>query len=218
VAHGHTVHGRLFDQYSLSMRSVPTPARRCFLLAVITGLLLPLPSVLTAQAAPPPPPTSEGSRLTAAQRDSVVAVARAQIGHRYRLGGERPEEGFDCSGLIRHILSAFDLRAPRTAALQALFGREVPKDHASLKPGDILTFGRGNRISHVGIYVGEGRFVHASTSTRRVVESNLADSRSSLVRQWRGVRRVLASADTTPAPTLVPATLAPVVVTSRRTR
>jgi cell wall-associated NlpC family hydrolase len=59
-----------------------------------------------------------------------------------------------------------------------------------LKPGDLLTFGRGKRISHIGIYVGEGRMVHASTSKRRVIETRISE-RSPLIRQWKGVRRLV---------------------------
>jgi cell wall-associated NlpC family hydrolase len=189
-----------------------TPRSGILLCGVLAGLLA-LPGMLQAQRGGSAPPSVE---LTPAQRDSVVALARAQIGHRYRLGGERPDEGFDCSGLVRHILSAFDLRLPRTAALQALFGREVPRDRAELRPGDILTFGRGNRITHVGIYVGDSRFVHASTSTRQVVESSLNQSQSSLVRSWRGVRRVFAAADSIPAP--APSVVNPIVVSQPLSR
>ena len=66
----------------------------------------------------------------------------------------------------------------------------MPKDLAALKPGDLLTFGRGKRISHIGIYVGEGRMVHASTSQRRVIETRISE-RSPLIRQWKGVRRLV---------------------------
>jgi cell wall-associated NlpC family hydrolase len=123
-------------------------------------------------------------------RDSVVALARAQIGTRYRWGGERPEEGFDCSGLVRYIMSALNLSLPRTAHLQSLVGREVARDPDKLQPGDLLTFGRGSRITHIGIYIGNGRYVHASTSRREVVEAEIGRN-DSLMRSWRGVRRLL---------------------------
>ncbi len=74
---------------------------------------------------------------------------------------------------------------------QAQEGEAVPKDLAALKPGDLLTFGKGKRISHIGIYVGNGRMVHASTSKRSVIETELT-SRNPLVRQWQGVRRIVA--------------------------
>ena len=64
------------------------------------------------------------------------------------------------------------------------------------KPGDVLTFGRGKRISHVGIYVGDGKMIHASTSQRRVVETTIT-KRSPLIRQWKGVRRLVGGAGVT---------------------
>jgi len=127
-------------------------------------------------------------------RDSLVARARAQIGTRYALGGTAPDRGFDCSGLVRFVAKAFDIALPRTARQQAAMGVEVPKDLAAMKPGDLLTFGRGTNISHIGIYVGDGRMVHASTSSRRVIETSLVGTRSPLIKQWKGVRRVAAGA------------------------
>jgi cell wall-associated NlpC family hydrolase len=123
-------------------------------------------------------------------RDSIVAKARGSIGTRYKLGGTKPGIGLDCSGLVRYAMSVVDLVLPRTAQGQSQVGTEVPKDVAALKPGDVLTFGRGRRISHVGIYVGDGKMVHASTSKRRVIETSLS-ARSPLIKQWKGVRRLV---------------------------
>ncbi|MEP6832047.1 MAG: C40 family peptidase [Gemmatimonas sp.] len=122
--------------------------------------------------------------------DSLVARARAQIGTRYKMGGTAPERGFDCSGLVKFVAKAFDITLPRTARQQATMGTAVPKDLAAMKPGDLLTFGKGKTISHIGIYVGEGRFVHASTTSHKVIETSLIGTRSPLIKQWKGVRRV----------------------------
>ena len=121
-------------------------------------------------------------------RDSIVLKAKGSVGTRYKLGGTKPGVGLDCSGLVRYAMSMLDMVLPRTAQGQAQVGKEVPKDVAALKPGDVLTFGRGKRISHVGIYVGDGKMVHASTSQRRVIETNIT-KRNPLIRQWKGVRR-----------------------------
>jgi cell wall-associated NlpC family hydrolase len=125
-------------------------------------------------------------------RDSLVALARAQIGTRYRYGGESPERGFDCSGLIRYISSLLDLRLPRTAAQQAGAGVRVARDTSALLPGDLVTFGTG-RITHVGIYVGGNRFIHASTTAGRVIESPLVRPPAPRLQPWRGVRRLFAA-------------------------
>src|SRR5205085_9946120 len=96
-------------------------------------------------------------------RDSMVALARAQIGKRYVRGGQSPERGFDCSGLVRYVLGGFRVDMPRTARQQATEGLAVTRDTTRLRPGDLLTFGKGTRgVSHIGIYVGNGRYVHAS--------------------------------------------------------
>jgi cell wall-associated NlpC family hydrolase len=126
-----------------------------------------------------------------ALRDSLVSKARESIGIKYIFGGNNPLVGLDCSALIRHIVSAFDISLPRTAQEQARMGRAVPKDRSQMKPGDLLTFGSGSRITHIGMYIGEGRFIHASTTKKRVIESSLDVTSSSLVRQWQGVRRLV---------------------------
>ena len=128
-------------------------------------------------------------------RDSIVMVARSQIGTRYRYGGTTPSGGFDCSGFVRYVLSAIQLVMPRTAAQQAELGATIPKDTTRLRPGDLLTFGRGGRVTHIGIYVGNGRYVHASPTAGRVIETSLERADSPLVKIWRGGRRLLAERD-----------------------
>lgn len=137
------------------------------------------------------PPFAALSRSALALRDSIVALARAQIGTRYVYGGASPDRGFDCSGLVKYIVSALHISLPRTARAQARAGRAVPADTSRLLPGDLLTFGRGGRISHVGIYVGDGRFVHASSMAGRVVESRLLRPAAPGIKPWRGARRLV---------------------------
>ena len=103
----------------------------------------PLPTGPAAAAATPAPASS--------LRDSIVALARAQLGTRYVLGGTTPERGFDCSGLIRYIAQALRLDVPRTANEQSRAGSAVVRDVSRLRPGDLLTFGSGSRISHIGM-------------------------------------------------------------------
>jgi cell wall-associated NlpC family hydrolase len=126
-----------------------------------------------------------------ARRDSLVSLARSQIGRRYVFGGTSPEQGFDCSGFLRYLMRAVGKDLPRTAAQQAEAGTPVPRDRSLLRPGDILTFGRGNRVTHVGLYVGNGRYIHASSGSGRIVESDIDRPQSSLVRAWHGVRRLI---------------------------
>ena len=132
------------------------------------------------------------SRTLLAGRDSLVRLAREQVGLRYRLGAVRPGLAFDCSGLVKWLLSAFDLKLPRTAAQQAKLGVAVPRDTAQLLPGDLLLFGHGPRVTHIGIYVGEGKYVHAANRRKGVIESDLNRTTRAW---WRGARRVLLESD-----------------------
>lgn len=74
-------------------------------------------------------------------------------------------------------------------------GEEVPRDISRLRAGDLLTFGNSRRISHIGMYIGNGRVVHASSYSGRVVEVAFGPG-TSLYRRWYGVRRVVAQNDT----------------------
>ena len=126
-------------------------------------------------------------------RDSLVAFARAQVGRRYRIGGTTPERGFDCSGLVKYVLDAFKVRVPRTSIEQSRVGAALPRDPAQLRPGDLLLFGRPtDGVSHVGIYVGNGRFIHASSVAGRVIESRLDRPVSAQVKSFKSARRVVA--------------------------
>ena len=141
-----------------------------------------------------PKPFAAYSASAQAMRDSLVSLARAQVGAKYVRGGQSPARGFDCSGLVRYVMAALEVKLPRTAKQQAIAGLAVVRDATNLKPGDLLTFGKGPRgVSHVGIYIGGGRYVHASSGAGRVIESDIRRSSSSLVRAWRGVRRFVAA-------------------------
>jgi cell wall-associated NlpC family hydrolase len=159
--------------------------------------------------APPPAPALEPLAFSASDkplsafsisalslRDSIVALVRAQVGRKYKHGGESPRYGFDCSGLVHYVMSALKIDLPRTAKDQAKVGLGLPKDATELKPGDLLTFGYDKKgVSHIGIYVGDGRFVHASSAAGRVIESPLDRPIVRRVKPWRGARRVLTDAD-----------------------
>ena len=158
----------------------------------LRALLLPallVPTVLLAQEGPLARNTDAPRFTIEARRDSVVALARQQLGRRYVFGGTSPS-GFDCSGFTQYLARAFGVNLPRTAAQQARVGQEIPRDPSQLRPGDLLTFGRGNRVTHIGVYVGNGRYVHASSGRGQITESSLDRPQSNLVRAWMGVRRV----------------------------
>ena len=150
-----------------------------------------------AGAQAPIPLLRDMSASASTLRDSIVDFARAQVGRRYKYGGTTPERGFDCSGLVQYILAMFQTKLPRTARYQAEVGVPIDRDTSLLRPGDLLTFSRGERgrVSHIGIYVGGGRFIHASSFAGRVIESPLNRPPAKEIKLWRGARRVPLLAD-----------------------
>jgi cell wall-associated NlpC family hydrolase len=112
------------------------------------------------------------AEATAEDRFAPVIEALVMVGTRYRYGGTSPETGFDCSGLVAHVYEqAWGIALPRRTADQRHVGRPVRR--AELEPGDLVFYNTRNRpYSHVGIYLGEGNFVHSPRAGRRVrVES-----------------------------------------------
>jgi len=101
------------------------------------------------------------------------------FGIRYRFGGQTPA-GFDCSGFVRFMYDrVFSTKLPRTSIEMSTIGKKV--ERSELKPGDLVFFQtRGNRISHVGIFVGNDTFVHSSVSkgiTEDKLQQNYYDKR-----------------------------------------
>jgi cell wall-associated NlpC family hydrolase len=96
-----------------------------------------------------------------AEREGPLAHALHALGTRYRYGGRSPETGFDCSGLIAHVFEqAWGVPVPRTARAQSRIGTRVKRQ--DLVPGDLVFYNTRNEpFSHVGMYIGNGRFIHA---------------------------------------------------------
>ncbi len=103
------------------------------------------------------------ARLTQEQANDVTLYAISLVGTPYRYGGNTPASGFDCSGLIGHVYQTrAGVRAPRTVAALVDWGQPVPAQ--SLRSGDLVVFTQKGVTNHAGIYVGEGRFVHAPST------------------------------------------------------
>jgi cell wall-associated NlpC family hydrolase len=168
------------------------PIGRTARIGLIAALLFVAPRLATAQE-PDAKPFEAYNASAQALRDSVVRTVRAQIGAKYARGGQTPERGFDCSGLIRYVMAALSFDVPRTARQQARVGFAVHRDTSRLLPGDVLTFAKTKKsaVSHVGIYVGDGMFVHASSVAGRVIESPVTRPVSPLIKAWRGARRLV---------------------------
>jgi cell wall-associated NlpC family hydrolase len=181
----------LLARFSRTHRPFVRPLLGC---ALVVACATPAAAQSAArrQSAEPRRPFTAWSESVHSFRDSLVTVARAQVGTKYVLGGTTPN-GFDCSGLVRYVMAALKVELPRTAAQQAQTGLEIDRDKSNLRPGDLLTFGKKGRsgVSHIGIYVGNGRYIHASSVAGRVIESDLSRTGSPLIKAWRGVRRMV---------------------------
>lgn len=141
---------------------------------------------------------SAGSRtemlMDEAVRERFLSLAADWEGVRYRIGGNS-RAGIDCSALVQTwFLDAFGTQLPRSSREQFQVGETVERD--GLRPGDLVFFRNRRSISHVGVYVGEGRFAHASSS-QGVTVSALEEAY--WARRYAGARRVISS-DLLPQP------------------
>ena len=111
-----------------------------------------------------------GSAADNGKVQSLLRRAMTLLGTPYRWGGSNPDSGFDCSGLVGYVFrSALGIELPRVSREMAHDSNaELINDRTALAAGDLVFFGRKGRVDHVGIYVGEGRFLHAPSSGKDV--------------------------------------------------
>jgi cell wall-associated NlpC family hydrolase len=144
-------------------------------LAVLSLALLASGCAQFRPGMPSQPAASEDSpRSQQGVGAAIAQQALAQQGAPYRYGGTDPARGFDCSGLVTYAHSRAGISVPRTAAAQFAAARKVDPD--SLRAGDLVFYRLvpGSReVTHVGIYVGQRRFVHAPQTGRNVGEASL---------------------------------------------
>ena len=112
----------------------------------------------------------------------IVEIAQKYVGAPYRWGGSSPS-GFDCSGLVRYVYAQVGVSLPHNAAQQYTLGTPVSRD--SLEPGDVVFF---DRLRHNGIYIGDGRFIHARQTGKRVSIASLDEAWYAT--RWVGARRI----------------------------
>ncbi len=169
------------------------------------SLLLLLLAMPVLHAETPSAPVNEGVETSDAQtaslsqqtqgainehtREALVTLSMELLDTTYRYGGNSPLSGLDCSGLVRFVYEqAAGLNLPRSSREMAHTGERV--DTKALLPGDLLFFARPRRpVSHVGIYIGDGMFIHAASKSKKVKISDL-DQRYYLSRLV-GARRYL---------------------------
>lgn len=115
---------------------------------------------------------------TNAKAEAALKVAKAQLGKPYKWGATGPSS-FDCSGLTYYAYkNGAKVSIPRTSREQSKFGKKVSK--SELKPGDLVFFGKGSSVSHVGMYIGNDQYIH-SPQTGDVVKISKLSSRKMIV-------------------------------------
>lgn len=126
-------------------------------------------------AASAPNNANNAARNSKGEADELLSSAMGFLGVAYRFGGTSPT-GFDCSGFMQYIFrKAYAVNLPRTSAEQASVGVAVSR--ADLQPGDMVFFRTtGSRISHVGMYVGNNRFIHAPRTGKRIEITSLSNT------------------------------------------
>jgi len=156
------------------LRTITSLAALLALAAALTGCAgvpqqtaTPAPASAVTQARTIVGPTSSEAYVGTA----IAELARNLVGAQYHYGGAKPDEGFDCSGLVFYTYSKAGYRVPRTS--QELFraARKIALGDAGA--GDLMFFQDEAKLSHVGIYLGDGWFVHAPASGQRVAVANL---------------------------------------------
>lgn len=132
---------------------------------------------------------STGLRMKHSPAQGLIDQGMEYLGVRYRYGGSSPETGLDCSGLVQNVFrNAIGLDLPRRASDMARLGTKVGR--AELKPGDLVFFNTSQRAnSHVGLYIGEGQFLHAPASGGEVRVEDM-NGRYWLAR-FNGARRLI---------------------------
>lgn len=147
-----------------------------------TSILIATLAMILAACSTPvqrPEPVSgniaQAPRVSSQQGSEVVLYALGLIDTGYRFGGKNPEAGLDCSGMVSYIFDkAIGLKVKGSAADIARSGRTI--ERSALRPGDLVFFNTLNRpFSHVGIYLGDERFIHAPSTNGKVRIDRLAD-------------------------------------------
>lgn len=160
----------------------------------------PIGGLLVERGLAPSAPVAALSQRVRDAAAEVILSAMHFLGVPYRLGGVSGDTGFDCSGFTRHVFeSAAGLLLPRSAEEQATRAGLQPVPRDELQPGDLVFFNTLRRtFSHVGIYVGANRFIHAPRAGSRVRVEDMSDVYWS--RRFTGARRAdFVNASTTPA-------------------
>jgi peptidoglycan DL-endopeptidase CwlO len=152
---------------------------RCAMLALVLGAVLAATPLGTSAALADPGKDAAVAR----EQLQLVGFARGLLGVPYVYGGASPQSGFDCSGFTQFVYAHFGIDLPHSSGAQSELGRRVAR--SALRPGDLVFF---DDVGHVGIYVGNGLFIHAPHTGTTVSIDPLAGWYSAT---YDGARRIL---------------------------
>ena len=126
---------------------------------------------------------------SSAEQKHLVNYGKKYLGSRYVYGGETPAEGgFDCSGFTQYIYkNALGMNLPRTTKTQHQIGRPISRGR--LEPGDLVFFDLTGHLSHVGVYIGGGKFFHASSGKKKLIIADM--NKKYFAQRFNSAKRVL---------------------------
>lgn len=134
-----------------------------------------------------PTPVALPKGADSVRGNHVLKTAFSQVGKPYRYGGSNPETGFDCSGFVKWVYGQYGIGLPRSSGDMMSKGTTVARK--DLKPGDLVFFGKRKRITHVGIYTGDNKYIHSPSSGKTIRESSIDDRARG--EYYAGARRLL---------------------------
>jgi cell wall-associated NlpC family hydrolase len=158
---------------------------------LLGGLLLLSSMTLAAEGVDAEAPQQTAFARSVSKASETLTYALSLVGVNYKYGGKSPETGLDCSGFVSHVYrQAAGLILPHNARAISMFGQKIAI--SELQPGDLVFYNTmRHAYSHVGIYLGENKFVHASVTGRGVEVVDMKENY--WIKRFNGARRVVTS-------------------------